>query len=94
MRRIIWEKSSQVEKLAFYKITTDEYGKKKKQIDIFIEDAEEELKKIEQSISSMLKTKKRMSLVIVKLGTRSFTKIQFQNGRLLTDSILKNVFLI
>jgi len=41
------------DKILTDEITTDEYGKKKKQIDIFIEDAEEELKKIEESISKI-----------------------------------------
>lgn len=41
------------DKILTDEITTDEYGKKKKQIDIFIEVAEEELKKIEESISKI-----------------------------------------
>lgn len=53
MKELKDKKKELQDKILTDEITTDEYGKKKKQIDIFIEDAEEELKKIEESISKI-----------------------------------------
>ncbi|MHA1499224.1 MAG: SPFH domain-containing protein [Promethearchaeota archaeon] len=53
MKELKDKKKELQDKILTDEITTDEYGKKQQQIDIFIEDAEEELKKIEESISKI-----------------------------------------